>query len=101
MGVSIEKKKNQPEQKIKKEANFCSGWFFFFSIDTPINLDQDGCINRKEKNQSEHKFKKEANLCSPPWIKLMGVSIEKKKKTTQTGVGFLIQNHFICDCMES
>ena len=47
--VSIEKEKNQPEQKFKKEANFCSGWFFFFSIDTPINLNHAGCINRKEK----------------------------------------------------
>jgi len=60
--VSIEKKKNQPEQKFKKEANFCSGWFFFFSIDTPINLDQDGCINRKGKKSARTEVQKGSQL---------------------------------------
>ena len=81
MGVSIEKKKNQPEQKIKREANFCSGWFLFFSIDTPINLNQDGCINRKEQKSAWTEVQKGSQLLfglffsfllliHPSWIKL-------------------------------
>ena len=37
------------QESMKKEANFCSGWFFFFSIETPINVIHDGYINRKRK----------------------------------------------------
>ena len=65
---SIEKKKNHHEQKLKKEANSCSGWFFSFSIDIPIMNYMDWCLNR-EKEKS-------------PW----------------TEVGFLLPNHFIDSC---
>ena len=34
VGISIEKKKNHPEQKLVSFFNFCSGGFFFFFIDT-------------------------------------------------------------------
>ena len=43
------KKKNHPEQKLKKEANSCSGWFFSFPIDIPIINYIDWCFNRKKR----------------------------------------------------
>ena len=110
-GCINRKKEKSSRTEVGFLFNFCLGWFFFFSIDTPINSNHDGCINRKEKKSAQINWKRKRTsvrvdfsfflLIHPPWIRLIGVSIEKKKKTPWTGVGFLIQNRFICDCMGS
>ena len=48
-----------------RTLNSCSGWFFFFLLNTPIQLNHDGCINRI------------------------------KEKSPRVEVGFLFQNHLI------
>ena len=73
--VSIEKEKNQPEQKFKKEANSCSYGFLFFSNETHTS-----CLVRYTTPQ--------------------GVWIEKDKRTIWTGVAcvFLIRGSFLRKC---
>ena len=91
IGVSIEKKKNHHEQKLKTEANSCSGWFFSsFSIDIPIMNYFDWCFNRKKEKSPWTEVEKGSQLLFwvifflfqllyPSWITMIGVSIEKKK----------------------
>ena len=61
---------SQKWNDLKKIANSCSGWFFFFLLNTPVKLIHNGYINRI------------------------------KEKSFRTGVGFLFLNHFNFDWMK-
>ena len=70
MGITIERKKVAQNKSWLPFSTSVHGDFSFFLLNTPINVIQDGYVNRK------------------------------KEKSALTVVGFLFLNHCIRECME-